>query len=102
LRHVLIGSLNSSLFTLVAIVRLDFLARCKHLLQSTSKDCEVGPLATGEWAMDPDNITSLNTDSDLIVQTAAWNLWENHFLLNGFGSKIRKSVPSTVTLHILP
>jgi hypothetical protein len=58
------------LFTSVAIIGLDFLARSKRLLQSMSKDLEVGPCATGEWAMDPNNISCLNTDSNLIAQSS--------------------------------
>jgi hypothetical protein len=70
-RNVFIGSSNCSSFTLVAIVGLDFLARSEHLFQSVSKDLEVGPLATGERAMEPDNISCLNTNSDLVAQSGS-------------------------------
>jgi hypothetical protein len=71
LRNILIGSSNCSSFTWVAIVGLHFLTRSERLLQSVSKDLEVGPLTTGERAIDPDNITSLNADSDLIAQSSS-------------------------------
>jgi hypothetical protein len=71
LRNIIIGGSNRSSFAWVAIVGLDFLARSKRLLQSVSKDLEVGPLTTGERAIDPDNITSLNADSDLIAQSSS-------------------------------
>jgi hypothetical protein len=71
LRNIVIGSLNCSSFTLVAIVSLDVLSRRKRRLQSASKDLDVGPLATGERAMDPNNISCLNTHSNLISQSSS-------------------------------
>jgi hypothetical protein len=59
------------LFTSVAIVGLNFLARSEHLFQSVSKDLEVGPLATGERSMEPDNISCLSTNSDLVAQSSS-------------------------------
>jgi hypothetical protein len=73
-RYVVIGSSNCSSFTLVAIVGLDFLTRSEYLFQSVSKDLEVGPLATGERAMEPDNISCLNTNSDLVAQSSSAKL----------------------------
>jgi hypothetical protein len=71
LRNIVIGSSNRFSFTSVAIVGLDFLSMSKRLLQSVSKDLDVGPLAARKWAIDPDNITSLNADSDLIAQSSS-------------------------------
>jgi hypothetical protein len=70
-RNVVISSSNSSSFTSVAIVGLDFLARSKRLLQPASKDFEVGPLATGERARDPNNISCLNTNRNLVAQSSS-------------------------------
>jgi hypothetical protein len=69
-RNVVIGSSNRSSLTSVAIVSLDFLARSEHLLQSVSKDLDAGPSATGERAMDPDDISSLDTNCNLIPQSS--------------------------------
>jgi hypothetical protein len=71
LRNIIIGSSNRSSFTSVAIVGLDFLSRSKRLLQPASKDLDVGPSATGERAMDPNNISCLNTHSNLILQSSS-------------------------------
>jgi hypothetical protein len=71
LRNILIGSSNCSSFTWVAIVSLDFLVRSTHLLQSISKDLEVGPCTTGERAMDPNDISGLNASSNFIVQSSS-------------------------------
>ena len=70
LRNIVIGSSNRSSFTSVAIVGLDFLSMSKRLLQSVSKDLDVGPSATGERAMDPDNISSLDTNCNLVPQSS--------------------------------
>jgi hypothetical protein len=71
LRDIVIGSSNRSSFTSVAVVGLDFLARSKRLLQSISKNLEVGPCSTGERAIDPHNISCLNTNSNLIAQSSS-------------------------------
>jgi hypothetical protein len=71
LRNVIISSSNRSSFTWVAIVGLDFLAWSERLLQSISKDLEVGPCATGERAMDPNDISGLNTNSNFIPQSSS-------------------------------
>jgi hypothetical protein len=71
LRDIVIGSSNRSSFTSVAIVGLDFLSMSKRLLQSVSKDLDVGPSATGERAMDPDDISSLDTNCNFVPQSSS-------------------------------
>jgi hypothetical protein len=70
-RNIVIRSPNGACFTSIASVGLDFLARGKYLLQPLSKDLEVRPSSTGEWSIDPDNISCLNANSNLITQSSS-------------------------------
>ena len=69
LRDDVVGGTSAGV-SLVAFVSNDLLSRSQHALHAMPEDCYIIPAATLVGSMNPNNVTSLNTYTNLVSNTS--------------------------------